>query len=211
MLRMEHSTSGKAEYRPAAPRMLHETSANREFSVSRRSAVKKLDHNGIYCDSCEKPIKGIRYKCSCCPDFDMCSGCMDDYDAELVTAAEGIKLRGDISDSKHPQTKHLFYRMSVPQVRTCPPACQNRASWVHSEISCSACRIPTIIGYRYFCTTCAVSLCESCEQNGAHRIDHNLLKMAPAHIANDPNWNPLIVPQHVAKDMDSQFSRLSHK
>jgi hypothetical protein len=47
--------------------------------------------------------------------------------------------------------------------------------------------MPDIVGYRYFCTMCATSFCETCEQNGlprivattAHRHDHNLLKMVP--------------------------------
>src|SRR6185295_4633748 len=89
MLRMLHSTSGD---RPAT-RMLHDTSGRRDFAVTRKSAVKKLEHNGVYCDRCEKPIVGVRYKCSCCSDFDMCSECMEDYDAELITASEGIQLR----------------------------------------------------------------------------------------------------------------------
>lgn len=33
-------------------------------------------HKGYTCDNCEtSPIKGIRYKCSQCPDFDLCQAC----------------------------------------------------------------------------------------------------------------------------------------
>merc|ERR1712236_43171 len=37
---------------------------------------KNLIHHGVTCDSCEKtPIKGYRYKCVVCDDFDLCGIC----------------------------------------------------------------------------------------------------------------------------------------
>jgi sequestosome 1 len=32
-------------------------------------------HLGIVCDGCESSINGVRFKCTVCPDFDLCSSC----------------------------------------------------------------------------------------------------------------------------------------
>ena len=51
-------------------------------------------HRGVTCNSCNAmPIKGIRYRCSNCVDFDLCEQC------EALQA--------------HPKT-HLFYKVRIP-------------------------------------------------------------------------------------------------
>jgi hypothetical protein len=44
------------------------------------------------------------------------------------------------------------------------PIFMDRSRWIHN-VNCTTCNSP-IIGYRFFCTLCAVSICESCEQRG---------------------------------------------
>ena len=35
-------------------------------------------HKDVVCDGCEMdPIKGLRYKCLDCPDYDLCKGCFN--------------------------------------------------------------------------------------------------------------------------------------
>lgn len=32
-------------------------------------------HPNVICDGCEGPVVGTRFKCSVCPDYDLCSTC----------------------------------------------------------------------------------------------------------------------------------------
>lgn len=32
-------------------------------------------HPGVVCDGCETPVKGVRFKCMVCPDYDLCQVC----------------------------------------------------------------------------------------------------------------------------------------
>ena len=63
-------------------------------------------HRGVTCNSCNAmPIKGIRYRCSNCVDYDLCEQC------------EALQI--------HPKT-HLFYKVRIPALflgnsRQCQP------------------------------------------------------------------------------------------
>ncbi|KAF7307203.1 hypothetical protein MIND_00513900 [Mycena indigotica] len=39
-------------------------------------------HRGVVCDICDKVIEGIRHKCLDCPDYDLCTSCIDSGSAE---------------------------------------------------------------------------------------------------------------------------------
>jgi len=46
------------------------------FLQDKRVKQSQVEHEGFECDGCEvNPIKGVRFKCSVCPDYDLCEGC----------------------------------------------------------------------------------------------------------------------------------------
>lgn len=40
------------------------------------SKIEKILHPGVVCDVCDKDIRGFRFKCMECPDYDLCADCM---------------------------------------------------------------------------------------------------------------------------------------
>lgn len=65
---MIHPTSGRE--RPLT-RMIHPTSG---FTC--RPPLSDIVHENTKCDGCDMfPLRGIRYRCKQCSDFDLCSDC----------------------------------------------------------------------------------------------------------------------------------------
>ena len=162
---MAHFTSGREGFNTSFQQRNEPTFAMAHYTSGReglQSSKPLLFHTGIVCDACGlNPLTGIRFKCSTCPDFDMCASCVEQND----------------TTNAHP---HVFLRISKcidSNSTATPPLLRNRSTWSH-DASCSVCG-GGIVGYRYFCSCCAVDLCERCEQQGIHDASHSLLKMPP--------------------------------
>jgi hypothetical protein len=184
---------------PAPPAMVHPTSGRLGFSTGfvssvppDRTTVIPTDqiHGGVSCDGCSADVCGIRYKCSTCVNYDLCESCMLVHDKVDLPLSSETQTR-----SASHSRDHYFLRIPRDVGQGPPPMLANRSRWVHRGVSCAECGTSDIAGYRYFCTMCATSYCESCEQkglpksthSGTHRMEHNLLKMVPppavAHIS----------------------------
>jgi len=92
------------------------TSSAKSTSTSNANCNAAFDeiHIGVMCDGCQSSIRGIRYKCSVCPDFDLCQSC----------EAKGSH------DSNHPLLKML-----KPTPRGCPYARSSAPWWRQSAWS----------------------------------------------------------------------------
>ncbi len=64
--------------------------------VMKDAPAKVIEHIGVSCDGCgQKPIRGIRYNCITCPNYDLCSECERDSSKHPVTHAM-LKIRNPI-------------------------------------------------------------------------------------------------------------------
>jgi len=109
-----------------------------------------------FCDNCKtgQQITGVRHKCAMCPNYDLCDKCID--------------------TGCHPEG-HLFLRVTKPDLCNKIPMLFNRELSKHPGVCCSGCQ-QAVVGWRYDCTVCYVSLCEACEGLGKHDVTHPRVK-----------------------------------
>jgi len=115
----------------------------------------EVPHNAT-CDQCNSAIKGIRYKCKTCPDYDLCETCMN---------------KGGVHVTGPDHTFEPITRPTCPYMRRCGNRKQNdnvpQSEIVHPA-DCDGCQT-RIKGLRYKCSTCPdYDLCESCMNKKVH-------------------------------------------
>ena len=115
-------------------------------------------HKFIQCDGCSMyPIIGVRYVCSECDDFDLCSNCEKDgvHQQHILVLSTTVK-------SQEEDTSSVESSVNPPELE------------IHT---CEGCSMNPIIGDRYMCCECDdLSLCTSCQEDGVHA--HHLLVLS---------------------------------
>jgi len=81
-----------------------------------RRKVEDSIHYGVVCDNCEASIVGIRYKCSTCPDYDLCEKC----EPQSVHNPEHFFLK-----IKKPIRRGCPYRRPAQESPSCSSGGQN--------------------------------------------------------------------------------------
>lgn len=134
-------------------------------------------HSNSCCDSCNPdtfvPIKGIRYKCLTCIDYDLCQDCETNFlENEIITGTHSY-LHATMKIITPESFKIDQDTLShVPNI-----------SNVHHAVYCDCCDAGPIRGTRYKCKTCPnYDLCEDCYDNqifqgshyGFHLPDHEM-------------------------------------
>ena len=100
---------------------------------SENSDAEEKEHPGVTCDGCQSNVKGIRYKCTKCYDFDLCSKCeskgMHPSDHELIC----IKLPRGARRCHPGSSQRYFRRVHGPQMFCGPPPFGRFGFFCHPE------------------------------------------------------------------------------
>ncbi|CAG0899057.1 unnamed protein product [Darwinula stevensoni] len=108
-------------------------------------------HTGVRCGSCRGPVRGSRYKCLQCRDFDLCATC-------------------EASGTKH--SHHSFIRL--PSRISVVPLTLDLDGI--TSVMCDECK-RNVVGRRYKCLHCRnYDLCLRCEAASKHR-NHRMLRI----------------------------------
>lgn len=122
--------------------------AKRECNV--QAPPPEPQHYGVTCDGCEaSPLKGVRYKCLQCTDFDLCQKCF---------MSPSTRMCHSVSHSFWPVTTpeyldgihgYMEAKSMLPPITPPKPHVP-----VHAGIFCNGCGRSNIEGVRFKCLEC---------------------------------------------------------
>ncbi|KAG8900696.1 hypothetical protein FRB99_005812 [Tulasnella sp. 403] len=167
---MDTSASEQANSTPQQPqRSLSPVGVIPGAFVVPLTTSAEVIHPSVLCDHCGKTVRGTRYKCQKCPDFDICQACMGDD-------KNGAAIHSAAQDEDHP-----FSAIERPLPTWTSPISRPepaRSGPTHNAF-CDVCR-KTIIGSRHKCLDCPdYDMCDSCVETSRHKhnLDHQFLEL----------------------------------
>ena len=130
-------------------------------------------HYHVICDGCKAtPLRGNRYKCKKCKDFDFCEECY-----KINKESHGH----DFTLIEHPKCRN---RLGHKNTKYC------QRGIVHSKVMCDGCGMLPMKGYRFKCAICDdYNLCENCEEATNHF--HPFIKISTPSLLTKFNDNYL--------------------
>ena len=128
-------------------------------------------HFNIVCDGCKvTPLRGNRYKCKKCKDFDFCENC---YQKNKESHGHEFKIIEKPANTRRLGHKNTKY-------------CSRLIG--HKGIRCEGCGLDPFVGYRYMCAICDdYNLCENCEEEIGKKHHHPFIKITTPYLLNSFN------------------------
>ena len=147
---------------------------NFEKNIKLKSKPKGQNaiHFGYICDGCDMaPIKGTRYHCEECPDYDLCEKC---YASEKKT--------------NHGHTFQAIKKEIIPEIKLKSHTKVDKHT--HMNVTCDGCGVHPLVGVRYKCGVCPnFDLCENCEKKEALKHGHPLVRLPSTHMIRSIKCN----------------------
>ncbi len=98
-------------------------------------------HDGISCDGCGAlPLRGVRYRCAFCPNYDLCAPCLEAAEATPRSLFGAPPLPQ--SPAAHAALGHLFLRVPTAAAFSTPDSwlLASRDTLAHPGSTCGACQ-----------------------------------------------------------------------
>ena len=132
-------------------------------------------HYNVICDGCKiTPLRGNRYKCKVCKDFDFCENC---YKKDKESHGHAFQVIA------HPRCRNRLGHPNKQYIQR---------GIIHSKVMCDGCGMLPISGWRYKCTICDdYNLCENCEERIGRKHDHPFIKLIYSIMLKEFNDNYL--------------------
>ena len=104
-------------------------------------------HDGISCDGCGvSPLRGVRYRCAMCPNFDLCTSCLTAAEANLAQPGRmfgALPAPAPPAAAQHAARGHLLLRVPTPASFPADSwLLGSRADFAHPGVTCGACSGP---------------------------------------------------------------------
>lgn len=121
----------------------------------------------VRCGACgNNPIRGDRYKCLQCDNFNLCAGCF-----ESRTEVKDHKSGHLLVHFRLPN--EIFGRAVTDDEVTLEKLKQFYAKEVNDSVNCDGCKKGEFTGLRFKCDSCAdYDLCEKCATTGVITNEH---------------------------------------
>ncbi|KIM31741.1 hypothetical protein M408DRAFT_327187 [Serendipita vermifera MAFF 305830] len=145
-------------------------------------------HPNIWCDKCGEQVRGLRYKCNQCPDYDLCSRCVSRDSAAVIHTAAHDHTFKIIPAPPVTSRRGSGGRRRGPRQSNTPAAASNETPAptpvMHNRVTCDGCGMNPIVGVRHKCLDCRdFDFCDACmvTKISEHNTAQNIAPGATGH------------------------------